>query len=735
MAGMLCWLLLILAMPGVLRAEEAPLSMSDKVSALPEVKSIKITGNKALTSEEIRGILSTSTRDSFLGTGLFSGAQRPFIDEDFEKDLNLIRKLYTFKGYFFAGVDTTVVRNNKGDVRIVIRIKENQPTRIDSLSYAGLDSIPENLRTRYLRRSRLKLRQIFAVENLIEERDRTLEFFREYGYTFFNPDSIRITVDTLGLHAGLRFNISLPQRYSYGPVKVIVHDPMKKDSPATAKIFTRENVSVTVYGHQKISPNVFSSAIAWKQGELTRQSLEQRTLENFGATNLFSSISMQKESIIDGSIPMTIDLDPSPKHQIEPKLLVDNRYGSLFAGGALAYENRNLFGAGQQFKLSANYGRQTSSNTNILSSLRPDQYDKIIPYEFDVKADLVIPRLGKKGSFVTGTVEYAQSRLPVLLNSRREIFRGTYSTSLTRNSKLNFDFFELEVARKDSLRGFQQLFKSDLARNIGIDPANPVAVKRGLDSLLQTRLNQTFRLQYTYSNRGNVSPRRTSSIWNFSAMAEEAGSLLWLIDKYIDTKSKSVFADSDPQIFGTPYNQYVKLDTQLAVTRTLSPNRQVAAKIALGWMSPYGKAQSTPEDHRFYSGGSNSMRGWLFGTLGPGSCSSAATSNFGADIKAELGLEYRMQFFKLFGQPSGIALFTDAGNIWDRTGPYAFSLRSLTHDFAWDWGAGLRLGSPIGPFRFDFAWKAHDPTNPQSWRISQTKLSDFTFNFGIGETF
>ncbi|NTW51265.1 MAG: sorting and assembly machinery component 50 [Chlorobiaceae bacterium] len=732
--GTIVLLALILLLPGSLWTGTGTLAAAGKSSTPQEVTSIRIKGNKALKSDEIRGIMTTSTRTSFIGTGIFRGGVRPFISEDFEKDINLIRKLYTFKGYFFAEVDTTVVRKPGRTVDILIQIRENNPTRLDSLSYAGLDNLTEEIRARYLKKSQLKLKDIFSVEKLIAERDRTLEFFRENGYSYFHPDSIRIKVDTLGLNAGVHFQLSLPEHFTYGPVKAVVHDPIKKDDAKTAVRFQRDNISVTIYGGQKFSRKLFSSSIAMKQGKLTQQSLEQQTLQNFGSTNLFSSISIEKDSIKAGSVYTTVHLEPSPKHQIEPKLVVDNRYGSLFLGGALAYENRNLFGGGQQLRLSTNYGTQTSANTNLLGNLKEGQYDKIIPYEFNIKANLLMPVLKKQGSFYNTSAEYSQARLPVLLSSRREIFRGTYSTKPSANTRLNFDFFEIEVVRKDSLRGFQQLFKTDLARNIGINPANPTAVKNGIDSLLQTRLNQTFRLQYNYSNRLDTSPLKKTT-WNLTTTAEESGSLLWLIDKYVDKKQYTGFGDMDPQIFGTAYSQYFKLDTQLAFAREVMPDRQLAGRIALGWMSPYGRATTTPEEHRFYAGGSNSMRGWLFNTLGPANSSSKAISNFGADIKAELGLEYRMKLFKVFGQPSGVTFFTDVGNIWDRKGPYAFSLQSLTRDFAWDWGTGLRIGSPIGPFRFDFAWKVHDPANPSPWQFTNVGLSNLTFNFGIGEAF
>ena len=711
-------------------------SASPAKASLPyTVSSISIKGNKAVTTDEIRSIMLTTASSSFLGTCLFGGASRPFIPEDFEKDVGLIRKLYTFKGYFSASVDTTVVRkSDRKKVDLLIRIRENQPSRIDTVTFAGLESLPAELRTRYVSRSRIKVKDIFTVENLIQERDRSLEFFRENGYALFHPDSVRIKVDTVGLNAGIHYRISLPPQITYGPVNVVVHDPVRKDDASTAKTIVKNGISITIYGRQKLNDNIFLHSVAYNAGALTRYSLEQKTLQNFGSTNIFSSISIESDSLKAGKLYTTINLIPGPKHLIEPKLLVDNRYGPLFIGSSLAYENRNLFGGAEQLRISGDYGTQTTTKNSLVGNMTEDQYDHARLYDMSLKANLAMPVLKRQGSLVNTTAEYSQSTLPVLLRSRKELFRASYSTPLSRVSRLNFDFFEIEIAQKDSLRGFRQLFKSQLARNIGIDPSNDVAVNRGIDSLLQRRISQIFRLQYNYSNR-NLPAWQRKTVWNVGVTAEESGSIFWLIDKYIDTKSHTGFDDSDPQIFGTAYSQYLKLDTQVAFARDVAQNRQIAGRLSMGWMSPYGKSNTTPEEHRFYAGGSNSMRGWLFNTLGPGSSASKAAANFGADIKLELGMEYRMTLFKFLGQPSGVTLFSDMGNIWDRDGTYAFSLASLRRDFAWDAGAGLRLGSPIGPFRFDFAWRLHDPAAPDPWQISNWKLKDVTFNFGIGEAF
>ncbi len=716
-------------------AEETPeneKSSSDAVEAY--VNAIRFRGNTAVPDEELRQIINTAESSSFLGLGLFGKSDKLFNPEDFQRDLAIIKKLYIYKGYFFADIRSAMrFRDNGKKIDLDISITENKPATIDSLAYEGIDSIDDQLRKQYFAKASMTTGENFSVEKLIAERDRTMLFFREEGYAFMHEDSIRIKVDTAGSNAGIQYLIKLPDKLVYGPVNAVVHNPVRKDAKSLEKRFEDDKIQGVIFGKQNIVPALITSSVAFRPGQVTKGSLEQKTLQNFGKTNVFSSIGIRPDSVRDGKLYTTIHLEPAPKHQIEPKILVDNRYGALFFGASIAYENRNLFGGAEQFKTAAEFGTQTIYSNNLLGNLEENEYEKSIPYELSLKSSLVMPVLRKPDNVYSAYLEYSQSKLPILLSSLNGLIRGSYSTKPSPSSRVSFDFFEFEWVQKDSLKGFSKLFRTDLAENIGIDPDDDAAVQAGIDSLLETHVNQTFRLRYNYTNLNGATPAK--NIWNLDLLLEESGSLAWLIDELIDTKSYSGFSDDEAQIFGTAYSQYVKVETKLAFARDLSPGKQFAGRMHLGWMMPYGKAETTPEERRFFAGGANSMRGWLFNTLGPGSSESEAASNFGADIKLELGLEYRWKFFTMFGQPSGVTFFTDIGNIWDRSGPYGFSFNSLLNDFAWDFGVGLRIGSPIGPFRFDFAWKIHDPAEEEAWRILKWDPLDYTFNFGIGEAF
>jgi outer membrane protein assembly factor BamA len=287
---------------------------------LPFVGRVSFVGNKATSQEELRQVIATSEHTSFLGLGLFGGALKPFNAEEFEKDLSLIKKLYTYKGYFFTNVSSSIVKKDNGKrVDLNITIRENEPSKIDSLKYEGLEKITRELKAHYLDQKRLKVNDVFSVERLIDERNRTISFFKEEGFAFFHEDSIRIKVDTVGHRAGVLFKLSLPDQLKYGPILAVVHNPMRSDTKPAEKTFTKDNISGKVIGKQKISTDLITSAIEFRPGQVTRQSLEQRTLQNFGITNIFSSIYISPDSVRSGELYTTVHLETAPRHQIEPK--------------------------------------------------------------------------------------------------------------------------------------------------------------------------------------------------------------------------------------------------------------------------------------------------------------------------------------------------------------------------------------------------------------------------------
>ena len=112
MAKALTFIALILLF--ALSVHGQPDSRSEKSTPSPPyVAKINFRGNTSISEEELRLIISTSEKRSFLGLGLFGGAQKPFNSEEFAKDIFLIKKLSTYKGFFFTDVDTTIVRKKK----------------------------------------------------------------------------------------------------------------------------------------------------------------------------------------------------------------------------------------------------------------------------------------------------------------------------------------------------------------------------------------------------------------------------------------------------------------------------------------------------------------------------------------------------------------------------------------------------------------------------------------------
>jgi translocation and assembly module TamA len=136
---------------------------------------------------------------------------------------------------------------------------------------------------------------------------------------------------------------------------------------------------------------------------------------------------------------------------------------------------------------------------------------------------------------------------------------------------------------------------------------------------------------------------------------------------------------------------YFDLDHLLAT----EPGRTVLAARGLAGLAQGAGEFSLPPDQRFYGGGSDTIRGYRYQSVGP---QFAVTKQFptltpigGTAITAG-GLELRQRFGKNFGAVA----FVDAGQV-------SATLRAQPGQFRVGAGAGMRYYTPIGPIRLDFA--------------------------------
>jgi translocation and assembly module TamA len=123
------------------------------------------------------------------------------------------------------------------------------------------------------------------------------------------------------------------------------------------------------------------------------------------------------------------------------------------------------------------------------------------------------------------------------------------------------------------------------------------------------------------------------------------------------------------------------------------PGRTVLAARALAGLAEGAGEFSLPPDQRFYAGGSGTIRGYRYQSVGP-------ALPDGTPIG---GTAIRVGSFELrqrFGANFGAAVFVDAGEVTANLDSVPDAVRDT---YRVGVGAGVRYYTPIGPIRFDVA--------------------------------
>ena len=185
---------------------------------------------------------------------------------------------------------------------------------------------------------------------------------------------------------------------------------------------------------------------------------------------------------------------------------------------------------------------------------------------------------------------------------------------------------------------------------------------------------------------------------------------------------------------------YVKLSWEVRGFIDPVPKTLVlAAHVQAGWILPWGDTSAAPLSQRFKIGGSGTVRAWGRDSLGPRyypesddegiGCGSADASEgdcdaipLGGHLTLFGGPEIRAYFIRAGKAKLGLAVFFDAGRVWEDEGSFDLA------DLMLSTGLGPRLVTKFGTFRLDVGFRLN----------SDDEFADdsmWALHFGFSEAF
>jgi outer membrane protein insertion porin family len=165
-------------------------------------------------------------------------------------------------------------------------------------------------------------------------------------------------------------------------------------------------------------------------------------------------------------------------------------------------------------------------------------------------------------------------------------------------------------------------------------------------------------------------------------------------------------------IFQGSHNFY-KTEAEWIFLRQFFTNLVLANRLKLGFILPFGRTSTVPYYTLFWLGGNNGLRGYDDKSVGP--VIVAEKYHYGEAL-VNWNLELRTNFKSLWN----FVIFYDFGKLTNRKELLNFDYYLLNYAL----GVGLRVNTPLGPFRCDYAKRLHT-SPPKDWGKIHLGLLNF----------
>ena len=569
----------------------------------------------------------------------------------------------------------------------------------------------------------------FSTDSLSTARNRITNGLRNKGYYFFRPDYIEYLADSIQNPGNIALRLDLASNipawasapYRTGSVQMVVRRWAGRKVFDTIPI--RDDVELIKMRKARVRRRVMTDNVLFNPGDtfaVRNMDWTQALLSRLGIfknidVNVMPDTVHPEKRLLNVVVDCTLDQpwEASAEMNVSSK---SNSY--LGPGLTLGLTNTNIFGSGEQFKVSltGSYEWQTGSRAKggIFNS-----------YEGGITASLAFPRL-LAPKFIPRnryTLNWTRFQLNADLLNRPHYFKMaqfnlgvTYDWRFRRHVSQSLTLFKLTYTK---LLNTTQEFDSIMA-------ANP-AVALSFQSQYVPQMSYTYTYDRAFDSYNSLN-------WTFTV--QEAGNLFWSVYRLCGKKGEK-------ELFGTPFSQFVKGSCQLVYDRRLFGEHHIVSRVALGAAHAYGNSTEVPYAEQFYCGGANSVRAFTVRSIGPGSYHEPnGPSNDYFDqtgtFKFEANVEYR---FPIMGALHG-AVFFDSGNVWllksDPQRPGGLlKAGTFLRDLATGTGAGLRFDISMLVIRADLGVGIHAPydTGKRGYYNMPSFGKSLAFHLAIGYPF
>ena len=654
-----------------------------------------------------------------------------------ENNVKILQNTLENTGYFRAAVSAdTVVKNKKA--RAIYTARPGAQYTINTVNFQQDSSDLQKAINRTKARSLLKPNAPFDLAVIKAERTRIDASLKNRGFFYFAPEYLLVDTDsTIGnnkvnLYVNTKPETPFDARRIYKINNVYIYsnyslnDAQADTNPAHARFYRGYYV---VDSSKLYNPRLFAHAMQFEPGDIYNRRQHNTTLNRLINLGIFKFVKNRFEPIGDTSLDAYYYLTPLPKKSLRAEIggvtKSNNLTGTQITFG---FTNRNTFKGGEIMTIDAYVGSEVQVS---------GQYRGYNTFRVGAEANLAFPR------FITPffTVNPSGGFVP------RTNMQFGYDI-LTRQQLYTLNSYRMALGYiwKESIQKEHTLYP------ISIQYVQPTKVTQiYLDSLrvnptLGKAIDTQFILGGTYNYLYNSLVRRQydNGIY-FNALLDLSGNIAGMF-----TKGTVKKGGKEGRIFGAPFSQYVKVETDFRVYRKLGGQNIWANRIILGVGLPHGNSLELPFIKQFFVGGNNSLRAFRSRSVGPGTYlplnygSKGFIPDQSGDIKIELNSELR---FKIVNMVFG-ALFVDAGNVWlynenpDKMGA-KFSKEFLS-ELAVGTGVGIRFDINILVLRLDVGFPLKKPflDEKNRWVIRQIDLlnptwrkNNLVFNLAIGYPF